>query len=171
MGSFVNNIEILPATIDDIKTIHQIYADSVLNETASWEYDPPSLDEFTKRYDNIIGENFPYLVAKLNGEIAGFAYANHYRARIGYRFCVENSIYVSPQFKRCGIATKLMQQLILECKNKGFKYIIAVIGDSENIGSIELHQKLGFKQVGHLPSIGFKFDKWLDSVIMQYSIA
>ncbi len=171
MGSFIKNLEILPATKNDMIIIHKIYADSVLNETASWEYIPPDIDEITNRYENILKDGFPYLVAKINNEIAGFAYANHYRTRIGYRFSCENSIYIDNKYKNQGIAFKLMNELISQCAEKGFKTIIAIIGDSDNIASIKLHEKLGFVKVGLLPKIGFKFDKWLDSVIMQYSIA
>jgi L-amino acid N-acyltransferase YncA len=166
----MRNIKLNNAEKADLPKLCEIYRQSVLNDTASWEYDAPDIKEFTKRFENIVQNGFPYIVAKIGGELAGFAYVGPYRARIGYRFCVEDSIYVAKAFQGKGVASALLGQLIHRCQSLGFKQMIAVIGDSENIASQRLHEKLGFIKVGLLPKIGFKFDKWLDSVIMQKSL-
>ena len=162
-----SNIEISKVTEGDMGAIERIYRQSVINGTASWEYEPPNLEEITRRFVQITQLGLPYIVARIDNKIAGFAYASKYRDRIGYRFCVENSVYVDPNFHSQGVGSALLQVLIESCASRGFKSMIAVIGDSENQASIKLHKKLGFIQVGLLPKIGLKFDKWLDSVIMQ----
>ena len=162
--------EIKEAQAQDIGQICDIYAASVASETASWEYDAPSVAEMKSRYNAIKNDNFPYFVAKLGGKVLGFAYANHYRTRIGYRFCVEDSIYIDDAYKGHGIGKALLVALIDDCRKRGFKQMIAVIGDSENKASIALHEKCGFVHIGTLPEIGYKFDKWLDSVIMQLKL-
>lgn len=163
------NFEICDAQIDDIIQIHQIYSQSVLTETASWEYSPPSLGEMQTRFENI-SKKYPYLVAKKGDVVLGYAYASDYRPRIGYKFCCENSIYIHQEYMGNGIATQLMNALIKRCAAIGLTQMVAIIGDRENHASIALHEKLGFKLIGIMPKVGFKFDKWLDSVIMQYSI-
>ena len=167
----MTNFTIRPAKIDDIAQIHAIYSQSVIEDTASWEYDPPTLQEMQRRYEALLSENFPYLVAVKGDEVLGYAYASHYRPRIGYRFCVENSIYVSKANQGIGVGKALLKSLINECEKYGFTEIIAVIGDSANAASIALHKSCGFYHVGLLPNVGFKFNKWLDSVLMQCSIA
>lgn len=166
----MTNFSVVHAIKEDLPQICEIYRQSVLEETASWEYEPPNLEEFTERFNTIIGQDYPYLAAKNREIVLGYAYASNYRTRTGYRFCVENSIYVAKDYRGKGIASALLCELILQCKQKGFKEIIAVIGDSENISSQKLHEKLGFVRVGLLPKIGYKFDRWLDSVIMQKSL-
>jgi phosphinothricin acetyltransferase len=160
-------ITVSKAQISDISEITDIYRQAVLVGKSSWEYDPPNTLEMTQRFEMITMYGFPYLVAKKNNRVVGFAYASKYRDRIGYRFCVENSVYIDPAHHSQGIGSQLLDALINECTNLGFKQMIAVIGDSENRASIKLHEKSGFVQVGFLPKIGFKFDIWLDSIIMQ----
>ena len=167
----MTNFTIRAANIGDIAQIHTIYSQSVIEDTASWEYDPPSLQEMQRRYEALRAENFPYLVAIIGDEVLGYAYASHYRPRIGYRFCVENSIYIAKQHQGIGVGKELLKSLIKECEKRGFTEIIAVIGDSANLASINLHKSCGFNHVGLLPKVGFKFDQWLDSVLMQCSIA
>lgn len=162
--------KIRPVKFEDLPQIHEIYAKSVETDTASWEYEAPSLDEFINRYSAIINNDFPYIIAEIEGKIIGYAYISTYRARIGYRFTVEDSIYINSEFYGKGIGTALLNELIKIAKSKNYKNIIAVIGDTHNYASIKLHEKCGFKHIGTMPSIGYKFDKWLDSVLMQLEL-
>lgn len=166
----IDGILISSAEQRDLAQITKIYQEAVLHGTASWEYEPPKQDEMLKRFDLIKGLGLPYFVARKGNDVLGFAHASKYRDRIGYRFCVENSVYINPDFQGHGVGTKLLQALIDKCTNSGFQNMIAVIGDSENHASIKLHEKLGFVKVGLLPRIGYKFDRWLDSLIMQRNL-
>ncbi len=150
----------------DLEAIAAIYAASVIADTASWEYEPPNLEEFAQRRRDVLSKKFPYLVACDEGSVVGYAYASSYRSRFGYRFVVEDSVYVKSDFHGRGVGTQLLNALILVCEQRGFRQMIAVIGDSENSGSIKLHERCGFTMVGTFRSIGFKFNRWLDSVQM-----
>ena len=161
---------IRPVRLDDITTIHAIYSHNVLHGTASWELTPPDRADMLGRLQAVLDKGFPYFVAEIDGQVVGYCYASGFRPRPGYRFTVENSIYVTDGFQRRGIARQLMSTLIDACTTMGFRQMLAVIGDSANTPSIELHRSLGFVQVGLLPSIGFKFGRWLDSVWMQRSL-
>jgi L-amino acid N-acyltransferase YncA len=152
---------------DDIDAIASFYRESVATGTASWEYDPPSIEEMAKRRHAVIANGFPYFVAEIDGRVAGYAYASTYRTRIGYRFVVEDSIYVAPDMQGRGVGRTLLIALITECEKLGFRQMIAVIGDSENAGSIALHERCGFQHAGRFNGIGYKFDRWLDSVQMM----
>jgi phosphinothricin acetyltransferase len=121
----------------------------------------------TRRFRALVDGGFPYLVAVLDDRIAGYAYAGPYRPRPAYRFTVENSIYLDPVSHRRGIGLKLMQELILACTARGFRQMIAVIGDSANAGSVGLHTRCGFQMIGTHPNVGLKFGRWLDTVMMQ----
>ena len=164
------SVIIRTATLDDIPPIHAIYCNSVLQETASWELTPPDAAEMGRRMQGVLDQGYPYFVATLDEQVVGYSYANHYRPRPGYRFTVENSIYVHPAFQRRGIARQLMTTVIDACTARGCRQMIAVIGDSENYASLALHRSLGFVQVGLLPTIGFKFGRWLDGVLMQRAL-
>lgn len=154
----------------DFAAIQKIYEDQVLNGVSSWEEVPPSVEEIKSRGQSVIEDGFPYLVA-MEGEILlGYAYASSYRGRVGYRFTVENSVYVSKKARGKGVGRLLMEALIRECTSRGFRQMIAVIGSSDNTASITFHEHMGFDRVGLLPSIGFKFGRWMDSVIMQLSL-
>ncbi|MEZ4868603.1 MAG: N-acetyltransferase family protein [Caldilineaceae bacterium] len=166
----MQEIVLRPVTLDDAAMIHAIYSASVLRETASWEYAPPDVDEMRRRLQAILDHSYPYFVAVDGAQVVGYTYAGPYRPRIGYRFTVENSIYVDPAYQRRGIARRLMTHLIDACTDRGFRQMIAVIGDSQNVASIALHCQLGFTRVGLLPNIGFKFDRWLDGVLMQRTL-
>jgi L-amino acid N-acyltransferase YncA len=157
-------------TVDDAPTINTIYGNNVLYGTASWELTPPNDDEMRRRMQAILDQGYPYFVATIDGHVVGYSYASSYRPRPGYRFTVENSIYVDPAYQRRGIARQLMTTVIDACTTRGYRQMIAVIGDSENRASIELHRSLGFVQVGLLPTIGFKLGRWLDGVIMQRAL-
>ncbi|QGG80276.1 GNAT family N-acetyltransferase [Litorivicinus lipolyticus] len=149
----------------DLRGIQAIYAREVLHGCASFEEIPPSIEDMRVRMDDIQAQGFPYLVAVVDGALAGFAYANRYRFRPAYRYTLENAIYVDPSHRRCGVGRALLGALIDGCTDA--RQLISVIGDSANEASIQLHQSLGFSHVGTLNSVGFKHGRWLDSVLMQ----
>ena len=151
----------------DLAVITGIYDHAVRHGTASFELEPPDQREMTRRYETLRGGGYPYLVAELDGEIMGYAYAGPYRARPAYHWSVEDSIYIAPRSHRRGIGRALIERLIAEAEAAGFRQMIAVIGDSANAGSIELHRAAGFRMVGTFDNVGFKFGRWLDSVLMQ----
>ncbi|MDH3694946.1 MAG: GNAT family N-acetyltransferase [Gammaproteobacteria bacterium] len=165
-----DQFHIRPARAEDIIAIQEIYALEVLHGTASFETEAPNVDEMTRRWQNAVDGGFPYLVALSENRIAGYAYAGKYRTRPAYRFSVEDSVYVAQWARRKGLARQLLLKLIDECKQRGFKQIIAIIGDSTHTASIELHKSLGFRLVGTLENVGWKHKRWLDSVLMQLSL-
>lgn len=160
-------IQIRPATPADIPAITEIYAHAVRHGTASFEIEPPSEAEMAQRQKSLLNGGFPYLVAENDGGIAGYAYAGPYRTRPAYRWSVEDSIYVNPQTHRRGVGRALLERLIVESEERGFRQMIAVIGDSAQMSSIELHRSLGFRMIGTIENVGYKFGRWLDSVLMQ----
>ncbi|MFD2206145.1 GNAT family N-acetyltransferase [Kiloniella antarctica] len=151
----------------DLVSITGIYADEVLHGVSSWEEVPPDNEEMSRRRDAIVKGGYPYRVAIKNDQVIGYAYASSYRPRPGYRYTVENSIYVHKDARGLGLGRLLLEDLIVECESRGYRQMIAVIGDSENKPSIDFHKCMGFAQVGVIKSIGFKFGRWMDSVIMQ----
>lgn len=161
------NLIIRPSRDEDIPALAAIYANSVATETASWEYESPTVEEFACRRADVLANGFPYFTADLAGRVVGYSYASSYRARTGYRFVVEDSVYVLHAMKGHGIGKHLLLTLIDECAQLDYRQMIAVIGDSANIGSIKLHAACGFHHVAHFKGIGYKFDRWLDSVQMQ----
>jgi L-amino acid N-acyltransferase YncA len=163
-------MNIRPATISDLPAIATIYAHHVLHGPASFESTPPGESEFRSRYENITGAGYPYLVAELDGVVQGFAYASAYRARYAYRFAVEDSIYVRDGLAGKGIGRSLLAELIGRCEASGFRLMIAVIGDSANAGSISVHARAGFRFAGVLPAVGYKHDRWVDSVLMTRAL-
>ena len=163
-------IQVRPVQASDVPAITTIYGYSVAHETASWEYQAPNEAEIHKRMGAILSAGFPYFVAVQGERVVGYTYASAYRPRIGYRFVVEDSVYVDRSMQGRGVGRLLLTTLIRACEQRGFQQMVAVIGDSENVGSIGLHRALGFTQVGLLPRIGYKFDRWLDSVLMQRAL-
>jgi phosphinothricin acetyltransferase len=163
----MSDLEIRPAAATDLPAITEIYDHAVRYGTATFELTPPDLAEMTRRFGALADGGFPYLVAALEGEVAGYAYAGAYRPRPAYRFTVENSVYLRPAIHRRGIGTKLLQRLIVESEARGYRQMIAVIGDSANAGSIGVHTRCGFTMIGTHPDVGFKFGRWLDTVMMQ----
>ena len=162
---------IRPAHPDDIAAITRIYAHAVRHGTASFELDPPDETEMTRRMAAILGSDFPYFVADVEGLLAGYAYAGLFRTRPAYRFTLEDSIYVAPDRQARGIGRALLDRLIEESAARGFRQMIAVIGDSTHQqASIRLHATAGFTLVGTLPNVGYKFGTWLDSVYMQRAL-
>ena len=162
--------EIRPAIEADLPFVTKIYAHAVLHGTATFELTPPDLAEMTRRYRVLMDGEFPYLVAVLDGIVVGYAYAGAYRPRPAYRFTVENSIYLDPAIHRRGIGMKLMRRLIDDCETRGYRQMIAVIGDSANAGSIGMHRACGFQMIGTHPNVGLKFGRWLDTVMMQLAL-
>jgi L-amino acid N-acyltransferase YncA len=159
--------EIRPATAADLSAITGIYQHAVRFGTATFELIPPDVAEMTRRFQSLTSGGFPYLVAAIEAEVAGYAYAGPYRPRPAYRFTVENSVYLAPAAQHRGIGTQLLRGLITEAEARGYRQMIAVIGDSANAGSIGVHSKTGFEMVGTHPNVGFKFGRWLDTVMMQ----
>ena len=159
-----------PATLADIPAITAIYAHAVRHGTASFELEPPTEAEMTRRMQAILDGNFPYLAAEVDGKLAGYAYASLYRTRPAYRFTVENSVYVAADMHRRGVGKALLQRLIEECTARGYRQMIAVIGDSDQAASIGVHKACGFEPAGNLKSIGWKFGKWLDTPLMQRAL-
>jgi phosphinothricin acetyltransferase len=164
------SLVIRPATRADIPAITRIYAHAVEHGTASFELKAPDEAEMARRMAELTAGNFPYLVATIDGAVAGYAYAGPYRARPAYRFTVENSVYVATEIHRRGVGKALLDALIDACTGLGYRLMVAVIGDSNQAGSIGVHLAAGFSHVGVLENIGYKFDRWLDTVLMQRAL-
>jgi len=166
----MTEIAIRAAMPGDIAAITRIYAGAVLHGTASFELEPPDEAGMTHRQAALLTDGYPYLVAELAGIIAGYAYAGPYRARPAYKWTVEDSIYIGPEFHRRGIGARLLARLITDAERCGFRQMIAVIGDSAQTASIALHAAAGFAMIGTMRSVGFKHGKWLDTVLMQRAL-
>lgn len=154
----------------DMPAIADIYAHAVLHGTASFEIEPPDAAEITRRQERLLGGGYPCLVAAHGPEVVGFAYAGPYRARAAYAHTVESSVYVRPDRQRRGVGLVLLQGLVQEAQLRGFRQMVAVIGDSGNLGSIRLHERVGFTHAGTLRAVGWKHARWLDTVLMQRAL-
>ena len=165
--SLAEVVELRPATPDDIGEIQAIYAHHVLHGLASFEEEPPSAAELLRRYKEVTGRGLPYFVADYAGTVAGYGYCALYRSRSAYRYTLEDSVYVRAGAEGRGVGGALLAQLIRRCEAAGYRQLVAVIGDSANAASIGLHASQGFLHAGTLRSAGFKFGRWVDSVIMQ----
>lgn len=163
-------IKIRPSLEGDNKAIQKIYEYEVLNGTATFDKVPPGVEELSKKRQAIIDQGFPHLVAECEGRVVGYSYVSLYRQRSAYSKTVENAIYIDPDYRGQGVAKALMTAILDRCQKIGLKQVIAVIGDSNNKGSITLHTKLGFRKVGVMENVGFKFDRWIDVVLMQKSL-
>ena len=152
---------------DDVAAIQAVYAHHVRHGTGTFELEPPTLDEMRTRRADVLRNGFPHLVAEAGGEVLGFAYVNFFRMRPAYRFTVEDSIYVRDDRRGRGVGRVLLETLSLRCEQAGLRQMIAIIGDSYNTGSIALHARCGFRFAGTMRATGWKFDRWLDTVIMQ----
>ena len=162
-------MDIRDALESDAEAVHAIYAHHVLHGTASYDIDPPSLEDIRGKMRWIIGEGWPFLVAEANGEVVGYAYSTQFRDRAAYRFTCENSIYVDPQHTGRGIGKALLQALIERSGEYGFRTMIAVIGGAEP-ASIAVHAACGFEEVGRLKGVGWTKERWLDNVSMQRAL-
>jgi L-amino acid N-acyltransferase YncA len=164
-------VTIRPAEHADLPSITEIYAHAVRTGTASYELEPPSLEDMTARMEALVPNGYPYFVAEENGRVLGYAYAGPFRPRRAYRFMVEDSIYIAPNAQGRGLGRMLLEALIGECERLGFRQIAAVIGDgSPQSASVKLHEALGFRHSGVLEGSGYKHDRWLDTVFMQLSL-
>lgn len=161
---------IRPGVAADLPAITAIYAWNVLNGTGTFELEPPDLAEMTRRHGDVLEKGLPWLVAEQRGVVTGYAYANHFRPRKAYRFCLEDSVYLGSDARGKGLGRLLLAELMARCEAIGARQMLAVIGDSANLGSIGLHRTLGFDHVGILRSSGWKFDRWLDVVLMQKAL-
>jgi len=164
-----NPIGIRDVSETDAERIAAIYAHHVLNGTASYEVNPPTVEDMIAKIRRVTGPGWPFLVAELDGEVAGYAYATQFRDRAAYRFTAEDSIYVHPDRMGCGVGRALLVALLERSAAYGFRTIVAVIGGGEP-ASIALHAKCGFREAGRLHRVGYKFGQWLDSVYMQIEL-
>lgn len=160
-------MQVRSATQADLPAIQSIYAHHVRQGLASFEEEPPAVDEIRRRFVEVTGAGFPYLAAEFGGRVAGYGYCSLYRARSAYRFALEDSVYVRADALGKGVGRRLLAELIARCEALGYRQLVAVIGDSANSASIGLHASLGFLRVGTLRSVGFKRGRWVDSVFMQ----
>ncbi|MBV2142253.1 GNAT family N-acetyltransferase [Falsochrobactrum sp. TDYN1] len=152
----------------DIDAITAIYSEAVLNGAGSYEIEPPTLEEMKRRFDDFVRQGFPLLVAEEDGKVLGYAYASHFRARPAYNWLAEDSVYVAPEAKGKGVGKRLLRELIARVTALGFRQFLAVIGDGErNIGSVKLHESLGFIHCGNIKGSGYKHGRWVDTVLMQ----
>jgi phosphinothricin acetyltransferase len=163
-------LSIRPVEARDLAAITQIYAHAVRHGTASFEIEPPDEAEMARRQRALTEGSYPYVVAEADGDVLGYAYAGPYRARPAYRFTVEDSIYVAPAAQRRGTGRALLDRLIADARARGFRQMIAVIGDSAQTASIALHAAAGFRLIGTIEAVGYKFDRWLDTVLMQCAL-
>jgi L-amino acid N-acyltransferase YncA len=166
----MSDVQIRPATEADLPAITAIYDHAVRFGTATFELEPPDLVEMTRRFRLLADGKFPYLVAVSSGKVLGYAYAGPFRPRPAYRFTVENSVYLDPAAQGRGIGSRLMRELIGQSRERGFRQMIAVIGDSANAASIGVHRSTGFRLIGTYENVGFKFGRWLDTVQMQLAL-
>jgi len=166
----MEKVSIRPATPADIGAITRIYAHAVLHGTASFEIEPPGQAEMLRRQRTLLDNSYPYFAAAIDSVVAGYAYAGPYRARPAYKWSVEDSVYVASDMHRKGIGGLLLRALIAASTQRGYRQMIAVIGDSAQIASIAVHERAGFSHVGTLHSVGFKHGQWLDTVLMQRAL-
>jgi phosphinothricin acetyltransferase len=156
-----------PAAPQDLPAIHAIYAYHVLHGLASFEEEAPPLAEMRRRYEDVTRSGLPYLAAEEAGEVLGYGYCTLYRTRSAYRYTLEDSIYVRQGCQGKGVGKAVLAELIARCTALNYRQIIAVIGDSANAASIGVHASLGFVRAGNLRSTGYKFGRWVDSILMQ----
>ncbi len=161
---------IRPSTPADLPAITAIYGWNVLNGTGTFELEAPDEPEMARRRDDVLSKGLPWLVAERGGMVLGYAYANHFRPRRAYRFCLEDSVYLAADAKGQGLGRLLLAELLARCEAAGARQMLAVIGDSANLGSIGVHRTLGFEPIGVMKAAGWKFERWLDVVLMQKSL-
>ncbi len=161
---------IRPSRDEDIAAITAIYAHHVLNGTGTFEVDPPSVADMTSRRADVLAKGLPFIVAEEAGQVIGYAYCTWFKPRPAYRFSAEDSIYLAPGVHGKGIGRALLAELAAQAERVGIRKLIAVIGDSSNAGSVGVHRSLGFEHVGILKSCGWKFDQWLDVVLMEKAL-
>lgn len=164
-------VSIRPSRPGDLPAIAAIYAEAVRTGTGSFELEAPGLQDMAARRDAVLAQGLPWLVLTAGGEqVRGYAYAGPFRARPAYRFTLEDSIYLEPAARGRGWGRLLLAELLAQCQARGVRQMLAVIGDSANVGSVALHRSLGFAPAGTLAQVGWKFDRWLDVVLMQRAL-
>ena len=157
-----------PARREDVPAIAAIYGHHVTTGSATFELASPSVEEMARRLDEITDGGYPFLVVTDDAQaVVGYAYASAYRARPAYRFTVEDSVYLAPGSVGCGLGSRLLAAIIDACTSRGDRQMIAVIGGADNAASIALHARAGFVEAGRLAAVGRKFDRWIDTVLMQ----
>jgi L-amino acid N-acyltransferase YncA len=161
---------IRPSAPADLPAITAIYGWNVLNGTGTFELDAPDEAEMARRRDDVLSKGLPWLVVVRDGVVLGYAYANQFRPRKAYRFCLEDSVYLAPEAKGQGLGKLLLAELLARCEAAGARQMLAVIGDSANLGSIGVHRTLGFEHIGVMKAAGWKFDQWRDVVVMQKAL-
>lgn len=150
--------------------VQALYAHYVLHELATFELVPPTVEEMCARRQAILESGLPYLVAQIDDEVVGYAYAASYRPRPAYRYTVEDSVYLSPKHKGMGLGAALLGEVIRRCEQGPWRQMVAVITQGGTAGSAELHRKLGFQEVGRMPNVGYKFNRWVGTLIMQRTL-
>jgi phosphinothricin acetyltransferase len=163
-------LTIRDSTPADVAACAAVYGEAVRNGTGTFELDEPDLAEMGRRREAILAQGLPWLVAERAGTVLGYAYAGQFRPRRAYRFCVEDSIYLAPEARGQGVGRLLLAELMARCEAVGIRQVLAVIGDSENAGSIAVHRACGFEHMGKFEAAGWKFERWLDVVMMQRSL-
>lgn len=163
-------MKVRPATAADADALAAIYADAVLHGFGTFEEIPPTAEEMQQRRRAVQEKGLPYLVAEDQGQVLGFAYAAPFRPRAAYRYTLEDSVYIAPQAQGRGVGRAVLSAVIEACEALGMRQLVAVIGDSQNAGSIGLHSALGFEQTGVNKSVGFKHGRWVDIVHMQKAL-
>lgn len=166
----MSGLEVRPAGETDIDAIQRIYADAVRHTAASFELEPPTVEDMRSRYRRLTDAGYPYLVGALDHRVAAYCYAGPFRDRAAYCRTVESSVYVADAHRRRGVARQLMERLIEDCAAIGFRQMIAVVAGKPNAASIAFHESLGFECVGVLRDVGWKFDAWQDICLMQRTL-
>ena len=161
---------IRPSRDSDMAALTAVYAHHVLHGTGTFETEPPGVPEMSARRADVLSKGLPYLVAELDGELAGFAYGNWFKPRPAYRYSVEDSIYLAPGLQRQGLGRALLAELLARFEAAGIRKVMAIVGDSANVGSVGLHLALGFVQVGVIESCGWKLGAWRDIVLLQKTL-
>ena len=161
---------IRPSTAADVPALAAIYTHHVVHGTGTFELESPDDAEMARRRDDVLAKGLPWLVAQQGARVLGYAYANHFKPRRAYRFCLEDSVYLAPEAQGQGLGRLLLAELMARCEAAGTRQMIAIIGDSANLGSIGVHRTLGFEHVGVMKAAGWKFERWLDVVVMQKSL-
>jgi phosphinothricin acetyltransferase len=163
-------IAVRDAVADDLLAIHSIYAHHVAHGFGTFDEAPPSVAEFAQKWSSVSDAGLPWLVAVDGGDLVGFAYAAPFRPRSGYRYTLEDTVYIRDDMRGRGVGSGLLFPLVARCERLGARQLLAVIGDSQNAGSIALHRKAGFAHMGTIKSVGFKLGRWVDVVFMQRAL-
>ena len=161
---------IRPSRDDDVAAIAAIYGHHVVHGVASFEEVPPAVEEMAHRRGEILALGLPYLVAERDGKAVGYCYASRFRPRVGYRYTLEDSVYVAADAVGHGIGRRLLEAVLARATELGYRQIVAVIGGRETVASVRLHERLGFAHAGILPAVGFKFGRWIDIALMQRAL-